>query len=511
MYNFIGDNTKNKNKKQIIFWSVMIITFLSLAIILTTRELQNDTFYTIKVGQTIFNNGIDMKEHFSFIPNLAYTYPHWLYDLAIYFIYHFAGFHGLYISSIVLAFALFVTLYVTTNKIVKDRGLSYFMTIILGMCFRNFITARAQLVSYIFLLLILYSIEMLRETGKKKYFIYIFVFSLLIANVHLAIWPFIFVLFLPYLVQDLVYYIKNKFKKQISTYKEKRNISDGVILVEEAKNTKKLLLAVLLVLVTGFLTPNFLVPFTYFYNTRQGVTMSYISEHLPITISNSPAVFIIFFALVFLLFQGSMKIKLKDFFFIGGLFLLSLLSNRSFALFLVLGFYSIARILKSFIDKRLTTIKLEDVIDTGYVYVSLSLFMILFSVLNVKSSYRVPYVNPKKYPIGVSTYIKNNLDVKNIKLFNEYNFGSYLLFEEIPVFYDSRADLYTEEFNKGCTAFIDGMKIFDNYKDTFSKYGITHVLIYNTNKLNKVLELDKNYIPIYSDANFTFYENLTNK
>lgn len=123
--------------------------------------------------------------------------------------------------------------------------------------------------------------------------------------------------------------------------------------------------------------------------------MSYISEHLPITISNSPAVFIIFFALVFLLFQGSMKIKLKDFFFIGGLFLLSLLSNRSFALFLVLGFYSIARILKSFIDKRLTTIKLEDVIDTGYVYVSLSLFMILFSVLNVKSSYRVPYVNPK--------------------------------------------------------------------------------------------------------------------
>lgn len=86
-----------------------------------------------------------------------------------------------------------------------------------------------------------------------------------------------------------------------------------------------------------------------------------------------------------------------------------------------------------------------------------------------------------------------------------------MLFEEIPVFYDSRADLYTEEFNKGCTAFIDGMKIFDNYKDTFSKYGITHVLIYNTNKLNKVLELDKNYIPIYSDANFTFYENLTNK
>lgn len=86
MYNFIGDNMKNKNKKQIIFWSVMIVTFLSLAIILTTRELQNDTFYTIKVGQMIFNNGIDMKEHFSFIPNLFSWTIYFQYSLSICFV-----------------------------------------------------------------------------------------------------------------------------------------------------------------------------------------------------------------------------------------------------------------------------------------------------------------------------------------------------------------------------------------------------------------------------------------
>ena len=40
-----------------------------------------------------------------------------------------------------------------------------------------------------------------------------------------------------------------------------------------------------------------------------------------------------------------------------------------------------------------------------------------------------------------------NLDVKNIKLFNEYNYGSYLLYKGIPVFIDSRADLYAPEFN----------------------------------------------------------------
>lgn len=34
-----------------------------------------------------------------------------------------------------------------------------------------------------------------------------------------------------------------------------------------------------------------------------------------------------------------------------------------------------------------------------------------------------------------------------MKIYNEYNYGSYLLFRGIPVFVDSRADLYTPQFN----------------------------------------------------------------
>ena len=35
-----------------------------------------------------------------------------------------------------------------------------------------------------------------------------------------------------------------------------------------------------------------------------------------------------------------------------------------------------------------------------------------------------------------------------MRLYNEYNYGSYLLFKDIPVFIDSRASLYTKQFNK---------------------------------------------------------------
>ena len=53
--------------------------------------LQNDTFYTISMGDQIVHHGIDMQDHFSWIKGLTYTYPHWAYDVTMYTIYHFGG------------------------------------------------------------------------------------------------------------------------------------------------------------------------------------------------------------------------------------------------------------------------------------------------------------------------------------------------------------------------------------------------------------------------------------
>ena len=35
------------------------------------------------------------------------------------------------------------------------------------------------------------------------------------------------------------------------------------------------------------------------------------------------------------------------------------------------------------------------------------------------------YDIPKDYPVQTVKYIKENLDYKNVKIFNEFNFGSY--------------------------------------------------------------------------------------
>ena len=97
--NIIDEEIIKKTKK--IFKISFIAWIIIFCIGLVNKTFQNDTFYTIKIGELIFKNGIDMMDHFSFHTALAYTYPHWLYDCLIYAIYHFFGYTGIYISSII--------------------------------------------------------------------------------------------------------------------------------------------------------------------------------------------------------------------------------------------------------------------------------------------------------------------------------------------------------------------------------------------------------------------------
>lgn len=88
------------NKAKIGFNVVAIVCILIFSASLAPITLQNDTFYTIKIGEHILEKGIDMeKDPFSF-HNIPYTYPHWLYDVAIYLIYNIGGMaRNIYINN----------------------------------------------------------------------------------------------------------------------------------------------------------------------------------------------------------------------------------------------------------------------------------------------------------------------------------------------------------------------------------------------------------------------------
>ena len=144
--------------------------------------------------------------------------------------------------------------------------------------------------------------------------------------------------------------------------------------------------------------------------------------------------------------------------------------------------------------------------------------MLAWSLHIYSKTKNLRYINDNIYPVQASEWILENLDVKNIRLYNEYNYGSYLLFKGIPVFIDSRADLYAPEFNTPSGNAKDGNDIFMDfinssnintyYGDIFEKYNITHVMVYKNSKISMLIRKadSEKYNEIYSDDNFVIYE-----
>jgi len=89
-------------KTKIKFNILAILCIIIFSFALAPKTLQNDTFYTIKIGEHIMQNGIDGQDPFSWA-DLKYTYPHWLYDTIIYQIYNMGGMTGIYLSTIILS------------------------------------------------------------------------------------------------------------------------------------------------------------------------------------------------------------------------------------------------------------------------------------------------------------------------------------------------------------------------------------------------------------------------
>ena len=69
---------------------------------------------------------------------------------------------------------------------------------------RDYIAARAQLVTFILFVLQIFFIEKLIQTKNKKYGIGLIAISIIIANLHVAVWPFMFVLYLPYIAEYII-------------------------------------------------------------------------------------------------------------------------------------------------------------------------------------------------------------------------------------------------------------------------------------------------------------------
>lgn len=534
-----------KNRKIAIIFSIIIAIF---TIGIVPKTFQNDTFFNISIGKYILENKtIDMQEHFSWVQGLTYTFSHWAFDIVTYLIYNIFGFTGIYVGVIVFAIVTNIILFNLLNKRNKSPIVSLFITLVSIYIIRSAYTARSQIVSFVCFIIEIYAIEKFIETNKKRYGVLLIVLSIIIANFHAATWPLYLVLFMPYLgaaflnlisAKNIYTIMKNRAEKKLRKLpqnspkrkKYEEDFRDYSKFIEEIKppkytkisrrenyNGKALIILLIIVSLTGLLTPIHGTPYTYIIKSMLGpsnfennASIDFIAEMQPIVPANNIA--LIVFSILFIAFLTFMptKLKVEHGFLIAGLLIMTISSVRYVYLLVFLGSYVLTDLLsqcvKEFIPEDMES--LEKICINPIGTISLILLVIIFSTSKFLIRIEEQYVDEKLYPIGATEYIKNNLDYKNMRIYNSYNNGSYLMLNDIPVFIDSRLDVYCSEFND-TDVFYDYVQVAQgkqNYEDVFTKNDFTHILIYNDEIIYNYIKNDENYKLLYEDEYFTLYE-----
>lgn len=504
-----------KNKKAICFEIMAIILIAIFCVSISQKTLQNDTFYTIKIGEHIIENGgIDMMDPFSWHEDLEYTYPHWLYDVIIYLIYSIGGMTGIYISTCIFAIILGIAIFETNSKLTKNKVISFVITIGAMYMLRDYIAARAQLVTFILFTLQVYLMEKLIDTSQKRYGIGLIIISILIANLHVAVWPFMFVLYLPYIAEYIIAITEEKTAKKYG-----KELKDGYkISITKRRGIKYLIIVMIICVLTGFLTPLGTTPYTYLIKTMQGNTTQNINEHLPMTLINCVEILCVLIIFIALLAFTNVKIRLADLFMLGGLTFLMLYSKRQSTMFVIMCSIILNRLTYQFMKNEGENIdeKLIEVFTTWFGGFMVSALVLILSLYFIKPKIKAQYIDENTYPVQMSDFIlqyfdENNINIEDVRLYNEYNYGSYLLYRGIPVFIDSRADLYAPEFNGGRDIFMDFIESSSLdvwFEDIFEKYDITHIILYKDSKMNMIIQdADlEGYKLLEEDDKFVFYE-----
>ena len=486
-----------KNKKLYIVFSMLLIVIILMTV---TKEMQNDTFFTIATGEHILQEGYDNVDHLTWHENLGFYKLRWAFDVAIAFIYNTFGFAGIYAFVVIIASLTGLSLFNILLKQKNNIVLSFIATVIsmLLMTSNWSFTARGQIISYLLLLLEIYFIEKLISTKQKRYYIIFLVISALIVNFHASVWYMTIILGLPYLAEAIMHKImKNK------------NLEKSKIILEPI-SIKMLIIAILCLVLGSFISPIGTYTYTYMFKVIGGISSTFISELQQTDIISSIGMILGLIVIDILMLATKSKMKLSDVLLFFGLYFMAILARRNQAFLYLIGTIPVVRLITNFFetyDTENILEKVNNIFSKNWVLGCTTIVIVIGLSSNMVTRIREKYVNERKYPVEAVNFIKENLDYKNLRIYNSFNYGSYLELSGIPAFVDSRSEIFTEEFNN-VTILKDWLETSRgnvNYNDTFAKYEIDYAIVEDKEIINTYISVDENYEKVFDDETFSIY------
>lgn len=479
--NSIGKKTK-----------VFLILLLFLPCLLIQTGLDNDVWFLLNSGRYVLQHGIPYIEPFTMHQNMRFVMQQWLSAVVFWGAFSQLGAVGLIALVSILFGCTVAVIYRTTRLLSGGNFLTSFLLTFLTVVFLTpFITTRPIVFTLLFLSLELYLLEQFIATGSFKWLIPLPFLSALLVNLHAAMWPVQFVLFLPYLVDSFRF----KFK----------------IIQGQGYSKKTLFPAVAAMFAAGFANPYGFDAMTYLFRSYGFSEINLVLEMRPANINNLLGQVIfgtLFLILAIYFFYKKGKTRLRYILLTFGTAILALSSTRSFTLFALCGFFPLAYYLKDLSvpqSKAVKTTKGARALRIVLIVLLVGMLGFVFGERYISPAAKSDLL-PKSAP--AVDYLIANEDRGKMRLYTGYDEGGYAEFMGFKPYIDPRAEVFVRK-NNGVD---DIMKEFYRlqegdlyYKYLLDKYGFTHLLVSQYDILYVYLPHDGDYRMIYNDGEYAIF------
>lgn len=470
---------------------LLMMQFIMIApCLFVTLKMDNDAYWLIQAGRNLIQDGIPHIDPLSLHEGLHYVMQQWLTAGVFALLYDSVGAIGILLFVLAVFIAIVLVLFqlcmVISNQ---NMFISYIVTISDTIILFLFMTTRPYPISMLLFLLEIFVLEKYLDSSNRRYLFAIPLLSFLLINFHGAIWPFFFIIMVPYI---------------IDSFRFKIGIFQG-----EGYPKKDFLMAFGLAFFAGFLNPYGWELMTYLFRSYGNAEISNsVTEMLP---PDFQEVFgICFFAILLLIVMILLnrkhpRLKLRYGLLMLGTIFMSLISGRNLSLFAICGLPMMAFTLRelnpSFPITKSIRPQLQKILLSLFVIVTVATFSIRL--------YESQFYKDSFVPTKAVDFIIENYQDMDIRLFAGYNWGGYAEFRGLKPFIDARAEVFIKTNNKKEDILQDLIDLEAgtmHYAKFIKKYKLNIFLLERKDFLETYLAEDAQYTLVYMDKDAVVFE-----
>ena len=442
-------------------------------------RIDPDYLWHIKAGEYMFSHGLLTKDVFSWSVYHEYWMSHeWLFEILIYGMKEIFGDFHLFVYCFLTMLTLLLTFYFGNKDSIQKNLLFSIFWFACSIIFIFSIQGRPQMISNCLLSISFYCLYDLYRNKESKKIYFLPLITILWANVHGGSSN------LPYLLCFL-FMVAGSFQFQFSKIEANR-ISK--------KQYHKYLIVMILCMIAVCINLHGFKMFLYPYQNMMDTTMlQNIQEWRSTSLSEwSHYIYFALLLIIICIFLFSKKkIAFMDFILLGFCAYLGLKSIRFwFYTYIIMSYVVFA-----YVGRR----KEDPGTSMGLVIISL----LLIGLFVVRGN---GILSPTYSHLLTEKDIAAVKKEKPERLFNLYNYGGDLVYNEIPVFIDGRADLYGPHNYKDYLAIASLQK---DYVSLIEQYDFDYFLVEKKYSIATYLKYNDSYELVYQRKNVLLYKKRT--